>query len=186
MDLKLNVRKEIVYKQLKLSHMAGNKPMPSNETEIMFLIDNWSNMLKAIKDDDLKEAFSNAIVDCRYAVPSVKEVLKGAMKANETSFNRKNWAVTDAVLPHMVMTAGGVPMVKGTYDTIHTMPITNQTENMKHLLDKNRKGTLTAEEAIEFQNLEKMKFWVEDQTVNKKYQEVELNTNNKLRSQEWN
>lgn len=87
----MNNRESIILQQLKRAHMAGNKPFTMNQEEIVESVTNLSELLKSIKTEELTVAYSNAIIDCRYAVPNVKEVLQGHQKAMANQFNANDW-----------------------------------------------------------------------------------------------
>jgi len=87
---KFEGRDLIVYQQLRRSHMAGNRQLPTNDTELRYLVKNWSELLKSIPDGDLVKSFANAIISSKYTA-SVADVIAGYSTAKSGEFNSKDW-----------------------------------------------------------------------------------------------
>jgi len=87
---KFEGRDLIVYQQLRRSHMAGNRQLPTNETELRYLVKNWSELLKTIPDGDLVVSFANAIINTKYTA-SVSGVIAGYSAVKSGEFNARDW-----------------------------------------------------------------------------------------------
>jgi len=88
--MKFEGREHIIHKQLAISHMSGNRPLPNNDTELQFMVKNWSELLKSIPDGDLVKSFANAIISSKYTA-SVADVIAGYSTVKSGEFNKNDW-----------------------------------------------------------------------------------------------